>query len=617
MKLQGKTTLLTLSFSGAMIALLIAVSLIAFRQFSLATAKEHVRASAEIVRVSLTESMINGSIDQREQFLTRLAEVDGLLDARVLRSKEVNNQFGEGLSHEVVQDDLEKEVLATGIPYFGMVQEGSNPVFRGTIPFVAHKRGTPNCLECHEVGNGTVLGAITIHLSMAPLKTQALTTIALMSLLVVVFSTLFTFFFRRQVTPVVETAVEMQKAVSRAKDGDFSGRVIHHSQDEVGEIARDLNRLMEYLQENLGSVSRDVARLIQYELTGNTNLLTSTTEMVDLLVEVAQFKQSIEEDQSKLEVYNRIARIMQDKFSIQNYSIYEVASSKNHMKPILVDGEENSHCRWCNQAILYQAGACRAQRTGHVIDSVESPHICNQFLAPPNDPQIKHICLPVLHSGMVGSVVQLVVSEEHARLVQLMVPFIQIYLRESASVVEAKRLMDTLRESALRDALTGLHNRRFLEEYVETLVATTKRKKNKLSILMLDLDHFKQVNDTYGHDAGDTVLKAFAGTLGRQVRTSDLVVRYGGEEFLIVLQEGEGYSGIKMAEKIRQAVEDLKIQVPGATLEKTVSIGVARFPSDGPDFWAVLKFADIALYQAKEEGRNRVVSYVSDTKKDS
>jgi len=169
--------------------------------------------------------------------------------------------------------------------------------------------------------------------------------------------------------------------------------------------------------------------------------------------------------------------------------------------------------------------------------------------------------------------------------------------------------MDTLRESALRDALTSLHNRCFLEEYVETLVATTHRKNNKLSILMLDLDHFKFVNDTYGHDAGDTVLKTFARILALQVRTSDLVMRYGGEEFLIILQEDRGYPGFKLAEKIRAVVADTKIQVPGITLQKTVSISVARFPSDSDDFWSVGKYADIALYQAKEEGRNRVVCY--------
>jgi len=106
----------------------------------------------------------------------------------------------------------------------------------------------------------------------------------------------------------------------------------------------------------------------------------------------------------------------------------------------------------------------------------------------------------------------------------------------------------------------------FYEWYVETLVATTQRKNNKLSILMLDLDQFKIVNDTYGHDAGDSVLKIIARILALQVRTSDLVVRYGGGEFLIILQEDRGYSGFKLAEKIRAVVADTKIQVPGITL---------------------------------------------------
>jgi diguanylate cyclase (GGDEF)-like protein len=209
----------------------------------------------------------------------------------------------------------------------------------------------------------------------------------------------------------------------------------------------------------------------------------------------------------------------------------------------------------------------------------------------------------------VGSVLQLVSTPQDQQHLLDMEPYVNVYLREAAPVLETKRLMETLREANLRDPMTGLNNRRFLEEYIETLVNNVQRKKSHLSIMMLDLDYFKMVNDTYGHDAGDAVLKALAKVLKQSVRASDMVIRYGGEEFLIILQDAEGTQADQIAEKIRLAVEALKTQVAGIVIEKTISIGISDFPTDSDTFWQAVKYADVALYQAKETGRNRVVRF--------
>jgi PleD family two-component response regulator len=125
------------------------------------------------------------------------------------------------------------------------------------------------------------------------------------------------------------------------------------------------------------------------------------------------------------------------------------------------------------------------------------------FAGKDEDPSMEHVCLPILQSGGVGSVVQLVApAAEAERLIRRGCPSCRSSLREAAPVLEAKRLMETLRESTLRDAMTGLYNRRFLEEYVDTLVARAVRSQTHIGLLMLDLDYFKKVNDTYGHEAG-------------------------------------------------------------------------------------------------------------------
>ncbi|MBF0340031.1 MAG: diguanylate cyclase [Magnetococcales bacterium] len=615
MKLQQKTTLLAIFLSGTLAVLILAISLLFFRQFSLSTAREHVRSAAEVVRVSLTEAMINGVINQRKSFLKRLAEVDGLLVARVMRSPDVIRQFGQGLDGEQDLDPVEKRVMETGKPYYGMLEDESNPIFRGTIPFIATQNGEPNCLQCHNTPNGAVLGAITIHISLGQLQQKAILTIGVMTGIVILFAVFLTIFYRRQMTPVVATALEVQQVVAKAKDGNFNGRILYTGNDEMGDISRDMNQLMEHLQESLGTITRDVSQLLRYEAEGHTNLITTTTEMVETLLEIAQFKQSVEEDRTKSEVYFRIGHVLQEQFGIHTFSIYEVSTpGMNHMKPVVVDGELDSVCKWCNPEILFQADSCRAHRTGHVIDSIETQMICNQFKHAHDRPDLGHICIPVFHSGTVGNVVQIVMERVHGRLYQRLLPFLKAYMRESAPTVEAKRLLDTLRESALRDALTGLHNRRFLEEYVGTLEATAKRKKNRLSVLLMDIDHFKEVNDVFGHDVGDTVLRVVAKAVAGQVRTSDMVIRYGGEEFVVILQEGDEYSGERLAEKIRLAVAALKIPVSSGIMRKTISIGVAGFPADGEDIWEVIKCADLALYDAKHNGRNRVVIFTPQLK---
>jgi diguanylate cyclase (GGDEF)-like protein len=123
---------------------------------------------------------------------------------------------------------------------------------------------------------------------------------------------------------------------------------------------------------------------------------------------------------------------------------------------------------------------------------------------------------------------------------------------------------------------------------------------------MCDLDYFKQVNDTHGHNVGDELLKLTAQTLKGSVRSSDLVIRFGGEEFLVVLIDIQSNQAFDVAEKIRGNVAAQKCTlVDGTTLQKTISIGISEYPHDSKGFWQAIKCADIALYRSKEDGRNR------------
>ena len=400
--------------------------------------------------------------------------------------------------------------------------------------------------------------------------------------------------------------------MQRAQAGDFKAVVKMRTNDEIGEIADDMNLLLRFLDRGLHQIGDNVSQLTNRTPKPGENLLTATIDAVDILTKAAHFKQAIEEDETKGEVYKRLARVLKNEYRIEEFSIYEAVPNKNQVAAQLVDGELADSTRWCDPEILIRPDACRACRTGHQVDGVTTFEICNSFRPPAEVGPRTHVCMPMIQSGSVGSVLQIVLKPEDAARIHEQLPFISVYLREATPVIEARRLMDTLRDANLRDPMTGLNNRRFLEEFVDTLVASVQRRKTTLAILMLDLDYFKMVNDTHGHDAGDTVLKELAKVLKQCVRSSDMVIRYGGEEFLIILQEIESAASIAIAETIRQRVEAMKIQIGALTLQKTISIGVAEYPKDSETFWQAVKFADVALYRAKETGRNRVVRFTPD-----
>ncbi len=182
--------------------------------------------------------------------------------------------------------------------------------------------------------------------------------------------------------------------------------------------------------------------------------------------------------------------------------------------------------------------------------------------------------------------------------------------------IKRKRHTDYLRnrldesvEAAVTDALTGLHNRRYMETHLATLTRRAQETNGALSVLLADIDHFKLVNDTYGHDVGDMVLKEFSARLRRNTRGADLACRLGGEEFLIIMPETTLARAYQIGERLRTRIAAEPFQITGGRhIRVTSSVGLATLEGaeDTPD--AVIKRADLALYSAKRRGRNRVVS---------
>lgn len=210
----------------------------------------------------------------------------------------------------------------------------------------------------------------------------------------------------------------------------------------------------------------------------------------------------------------------------------------------------------------------------------------------------------------------LIIQEANEELQRLNLSYEQVVLElrqakrnAETLAVGLKEANDKLRELAIRDELTGLYNHRYFQDQLENEIARVRRYKRPLSLLLLDLDFFKKVNDTHGHPAGDHVLKETGSTLLKLVRQSDTVARYGGEEFAIILPETAAASAKVLAQRVRRGIEQLKISYKKKAIPITVSIGLActdMAEDDKMSRTEIISKSDQALYKAKHEGRNRV-----------
>ena len=256
----------------------------------------------------------------------------------------------------------------------------------------------------------------------------------------------------------------------------------------------------------------------------------------------------------------------------------------------------------------FPVDACCAMRSGQIRWRSPGASVlhCEHFLGPAPE---RYLCLPlVAHGDTLGMLYVECRDAEAVALVEHHIVPLRALLQLTSMTVAGLNLRKRLENQSIRDSLTGLFNRHFMELSLEREIRRTSRRNTGLAVFMIDTDHFKQFNDTFGHPAGDKVLAAIAERFHSSVRGEDVVCRYGGEEFVVILPDINPDKAVERAEYIRETISGLRVLDNGQTLGRvTVSIGIAMYPQDGRSIEELLHASDRRLYTAKNRGRNQVV----------
>ncbi len=597
--------IVTFIFLGLVSATIVNVA-INFREYAYNNAIEKSKMTAEIVRDGLTAHMVNGMMDKREFFLRNIANAKDVEALWVVRSQNVVKQYGTGFKNENVRDAIDKSVLTEGKTIRKIIEDSDRATLRVTIPYIASAYGTPDCLQCHAVQEGEVLGAISMEFNIEEIRHAGTLTIAKIFGINLIFMIIAVFVTNYYFKPYMHLLHNLQKGIKKAHLGDFSHRFTTTIKGEGKEVAEEMNTLFEKMQGAFGNIKEELQTFISRNHFSYDDPLYEARSVIHELANIYKFKKTIELDKDKYAIFERIYHLLERQFDLKHFALYEIDHTHKERKLLHITHGES----FCAHRADTNALECRAYRTFTDIISTDFPDLCSSCT---KNGELQYVCLPFNINNDYSLVLSISTKEEEELgEISSKISSIEHYLEAAKPVIESKILMDVLRESSLRDGLTGLYNRRFLEEYIEQEQAQIQRDGTPYDIMMIDIDYFKLVNDTYGHDAGDLVIKELSNILTSSIRESDMGVRYGGEEFLILLRHSTHEATIKIATQIHDTFKEKKFTFGNETIQKTLSIGIAKLPDDNKSMWKVIKYADVALYEAKNTGRDKIVEFTSD-----
>jgi diguanylate cyclase (GGDEF)-like protein len=343
------------------------------------------------------------------------------------------------------------------------------------------------------------------------------------------------------------------------------------------------------------NAANDELRIQAAELSKRNQEITLFSKMNDFL----------QTSTTEAEAYSIISETVTQLFPAGSGAVFVLSASRDMLEAAAVWGPLPP------ANVIFPPNECLAHRRGQIHLGIGHERWCPHVT---NDGHM-YVCLPLLAQGEMLGILHLLAGpmtsdEADAAGMAEQCKLAKILADNIGLGIANLKLRESMRNLSIRDPLTGLFNRRYMEEALTQEQHRTRRNDAQLAVIMIDIDHFKQFNDSFGHDGGDAILRALGDFLKKHVRGSDIACRYGGEEFILILSPSTAEGARQRAENIREDVGLLSVSHGNRDLGAiTLSLGLAIFPDQASEGAAIVKAADVALYQAKRAGRNRVVMF--------
>ena len=552
--------------------------------------------------------MINGNMHQRDIFLDSMAQLKEVSDLWIIRSKAVSEQFGKSnLGNEIPRDSIDEEVLRTGEEKVITTESLKNASLRITIPYTASSVDKPNCLSCHNAKEGQVLGAISLKFDIQDDRISSIAILLNVIGIISLFLIFILIYISKKIKPYTSSFDAITEVLKQVHDGDYSVRAKEDVLKEDKEASLWLNEIIEKLETVLTGIEKNLTAFVHNRVSNvNNDKLLTAKEIIEDISEIYNYKKTIETDLTKDDIYYRLVQVLKDRLLIKSFYIFENDLVKDE-RSIIYSTKDAKPCCGILRNVKEQ---CRAERTDTVVLSENFPEICRVATC---KSCTDYICIPFLINEQKSVTVHILCQDKEClKHIKYQIGIIKKYLEETKPILESRMLMDVLRERNLVDGLTGLYNRKYLDEFIDKKMPHELEKGMTYAIMFLDIDYFKMINDTYGHDAGDAILQKLSMTMKDAISENEFIIRFGGEEFLIIMKNPTPESAHELATKINEDFAKLVFTFNNDSFSKTVSIGYAFFPTDTDQIWKCIKYADLCLYKAKETGRNKVIRFTKD-----
>ncbi|HBB7076068.1 TPA: diguanylate cyclase [Legionella pneumophila] len=393
---------------------------------------------------------------------------------------------------------------------------------------------------------------------------------------------------RDEETKNIEVNTEQEKTIY-----EMTSKLIQNGDNEIKGVVHSVRNITKRVQEHTELQE-------SYEkLANGMKELQKKNEQITLLVEMSDIMLACG---SQEELSDVMAKYSQRLLQFSSGYLFIMHPSKNYLEKAASWGNPQPH------DLTFTPEQCWAIRLGriHYAGSSRIELMCSHTMFA-EQPELSLLCVPLMAQNDIYGLLYLEVGLEFDENQQLL---ITAFAELTALALANVRLRENLRYQSIRDPLTGLYNRRYLEDFLFKQLHQAERTKASFAILMLDLDHFKKINDTFGHDAGDLVLKELGQILNSDIRLGDIAARYGGEEFVLLLYDIDAQAAKMKAENLRSAISNLQVKYGAQPVGQiTASIGISVYPDDAKSPAEVIEAADKALYQAKNKGRNKVILF--------